>query len=108
MQRWLAETSRCCFFSCMKPKKNIFRPELIFSKTLQSDKKDGVRNTPQLNITSSVLLEIDCTRIVILDVTDFQNIQKNETLRVGTSIAGYIPKQISINRTCENVLLIFD
>ena len=47
----------------------------------RQEQEDGTENTAHLKITSSVLLEIHCTQIIILDVMNFQNIQKNKTLR---------------------------
>ena len=62
------------------------------------EEEDGTENTAHLKITSSVLLEIHCTQIITLDVMNFQNIQKNEILRVVTSIE-YFQIRTSMDRT---------
>ena len=62
-------------------RKKFLDIQSYFSKTLQRDRKDS-KKTNHLEITSSVMLQITFTRIINSDVTNFQNIWKNNILRV--------------------------
>lgn len=78
-------------------KKNIFRLMIDFSKHLKRDREDGAENTAHLKFISSVLLDINCSQIIILELSKHSEEQNLAFCHLNRIFLDKIITQISIN-----------
>ena len=84
--------------SCTIVKRKIFLDLwLIFSKHLKRDREDGAENTTHLKFTSSVLLDINCSQIIILELSKHSEEQNFVFCHLNQIFLDKIITQISIN-----------